>query len=433
MAQPTEPTETIETAAPAPTRGGPGALRALRERDFRIFWVGLLVSATGSWMQNIAQGWLVYYLTHSPLWLGIIGFCGSLPMLVFTLPAGVVADRLRRRNVVMVTQTCAMLQAAAFGLLSYLGVIKPWHIAALAFSLGMVNSFDMPTRQAMVMELVPRREDLLSALALQSSAFNVARLIGPAVGGVLIALIYELNHSYMRAVGACFLINAATFLVLIFGLALIPARPPGMGKSTSSVWTDVKAGVRYVRRSPVMLTLMLMTGVSSLLGMPYAVMMPAFAQDVLKVGPVGLGRLVSSAGVGALAVAVVLSLWGHRWRRGRLATIGAFVFPVGLMAFALSRNFALSVACLALTGAGMMCFNVVTNTMMQTTPPPSMRGRVMGVRSFVFSGLAPMGNLEIGAMAKWFGPPVAVLAGGIACMLFAIGVFFRVPGLRRRR
>ena len=308
MAQPSEPTQALETAAVPPVAERPGALRALRERDFRIFWIGLVVSATGSWMQNIAQGWLVYYLTHSALWLGIVGFCGSLPMLVFTLPAGVVADRLRRRNVVLVTQSCAMLQAAVLGLLAYLGVVLPWHIALLAFAAGMVNAFDMPTRHAMVMELIPRRQDMLNALALQSSAFNLARLVGPALGGELIALLYDLGYPYTGAVGVCFLINAASFLAIVFSLLLIPARPPGIAEATGSVWSDVKVGLRYVRRSPVLLTLTLMIGMSSLFAMPYGTLMPAFAEDILKVGPAGLGRLMSSAGLGALAVAVMLSL-----------------------------------------------------------------------------------------------------------------------------
>jgi len=432
MSQPPISDSPLGNAKSTP-RERPGALRALRHRDFRIFWIGLLISASGSWMQNLAQGWLVYYLTHSPLWLGIVGFCGSLPMLVFTLPAGVMADRLRRRNIVLVTQSCQMLAAFVLGLLAYLNVVQAWHVAALALASGIINAVDMPTRHAMVMELVPKREEMLNALALQSSAFNLARMIGPAAGGELIALLHGLGHAYTRAVGACFLINAASFLAIVFSLLLIEARPPGMAKATESVWSDVRTGLRYVRRSPVLLTLTLMTAMASLLIMPYGVLMPAFAEDILKVGPAGLGRLVSSSALGALIVAIILSLWGHRWRRGMLAMVGALSFPVFVMAFALSRNFALSVALLALTGAGSMLFHIVTNTMMQTTAPPRLRGRVMGVRSFVFSGMAPLGNLEIGAMAKWFGPPVAVLVGAAVCLLFSIGVAIRVPGLRHRR
>jgi len=401
-------------------RRWPVALRSLRHRDFRLFWGGLVVSVTGTWMQNAAQAWLVYDLTGSSFWLGAVGACGTLPLLLFTLPAGVIADRLSKRNIVLVTQSLATVQAFALAALTYAGVIQVWHVMVLAALLGVVNAFDNPARQAMVIELASK-EDLLNAVALNSSAFNAGRIVGPAIGGVLIAAV---------GTATCFLINGISFGALLIALAHIRRRPPGE-VSKAAMARQIVDGIAWARRQPVIKSLLVLTAISSIFGMSYATLLPVFAKDLFHTGPQGYGFLMSSYAVGALLSALGLTSFGHRWALGRPLTLGSFLFPVALLAVALAPRYALAMVALFLTGLGMMLFNAVSNTIIQKSAPSEMRGRAMSIRALLFMGMTPVGSLQIGAMGEWLGPRFAVAIGGAICLIAAMTAWRLVPELRK--
>jgi MFS family permease len=398
------------------------AIRALRHRDFALFWVGMIVSVVGTWMQMMAQGWLVFDLTHSKLYLGIVAFCGSLPMFCFTLFAGPLADRFRKRNIVLVTQTLAMLQAFALAALVYTKVIQVWHVMVLAAVLGTINAFDMPTRQAMVLELV-RREDGLNAVSLNSSAFNAGRIIGPAISGPLI------EHA---GIAGCFFINGLSFLAIILALLFIPARPPA-ARARGGLWEQIRDGMAWVKSQPVAMGLLFLTAVSGFFAMPYATLMPAVAKDVFHKGASGYGLLLTCAGIGALSSALLLTSLGHRWRLGRAVVFGAVLFPLALVALAAAPTYHFALVAIFLVGVGLMMFNAVSNSMLQTAPPDSLRGRVMSLRAFVFSGMTPFGSLQIGKVAEAAGPRLAIGTGGVICLLSALIMVWRVPQLWRRR
>ena len=397
----------------------PVALRSFRHRDFRRFWIGLTISVTGTWMQNAAQAWLVYQLTKSPLYLGIVGACGSLPILLLSLPGGVIADRFSKHRIVFVTQTLAAVQALVLALLVYTGVVRVWHVMAMAAMLGVINAFDMPTRQSMVMDLV-EREDIFNAVSLNSSAFNSGRVIGPSVAGVLLAT---------AGMAGCFLINALSFVPLIVILTAIRPRPTPMRVNGSMV-DSIRDGVRWVRGQPVARALLIMTTAASLFGMPYATLMPLFAQDIFHTGPRGYGFLMSAPAIGALLAAGTMTAIGHRFRLGAITAMGALFFPIALLLLSVAPTYAIAVAFLFLIGLGMMSFNATSNTMLQKSPPAELRGRVMGLRSFVFAGMAPAGNLWIGAAAQWLGPRWAVAIGGMVCLVVAIAANVRAPKMR---
>ena len=398
----------------------PVALRSLRHRDFRRFWIGMLISVIGTWMQITAQGWLVYDLTKSALYLGIVGACASLPMLLFSLPAGVIADRFSKHRIVFITQSLAALQAGVLALLVYSGVVKVWHVMALAAMLGVVNAFDMPTRQSMVLDLV-EREDIFNAVSLNSSAFNSGRVIGPSVAGMLLAA------AGMRG---CFLINALSFLPLIVILATIRPRPP-QALTEGSMLEHIGSGVRWVRGHSVALALLALTGLASLFAMPYATLMPMFAREIFHLGPTGYGFLMSAPALGALVAATAMTAIGHRLRLGAITVLGSFIFPLALMLLGRAPSYLVAMVILFIIGFGMMSFNTTSNTMLQKEPPDELRGRVMGLRTFVFAGMAPLGNLQIGAMAQWLGPRWAVAIDGAICLVAAATAWWRAPELRR--
>jgi len=404
----------------APLTRWPVALRSLRHRDFRRFWIGLLISVIGTWMQIAAQGWLVYDLTKSPLYLGIVGACGSLPILLFSLPAGVIADRFSKHRIVFVTQSLAALQADVLALLVYTGIVKVWHVMAMAGMLGVVNAFDMPTRQSMVLDLV-ERDEIFNAVSLNSSAFNSGRVIGPSVAGVLLAA---------AGMAGCFLINALSFLPLIVILATIRPRPP-RPVTEGSMLEHIGSGVRWVRGHSVAVALLALTGLASLFAMPYATLMPLFARDIFHTGPRGYGFLMSAPALGALLAATTMTAIGHRFRLGPITMLGSFVFPLALILLGSAPSYMAAVAVLFILGLGMMSFNTTSNTILQKEPPDELRGRVMGLRAFVFAGMAPLGNLQIGAMAEWLGPRWAVAIDGAICLAAAAMAWWRAPQLRR--
>ena len=402
---------------------GGGGSDSLAHRNFRLFLAGQGTSLIGTWMQNVAMGWLVLELTNSPFYVGLVAALGSLGVLVFTLYAGVVADRSDKRRIVVLTQTLSMLQAFALAILYWTHTIAVWNVMALASLLGVVNAFDIPTRQSFIVEMVGR-EDLVSAIALNSSMFNAARVVGPAVAGTLIGL---LN------VGACFFLNGVSYLAVIWSLLAMrlpsPVAPPGQ----ASAWAGFREIVAFIRGDRRVSTLVTLTALLSVFGFPFLSLMPVFARDVLHVGAGGYGALMASVGVGAMLGALAIAAFSRGIPKGPMLLTGGTAFGLLVAAFTLSRWFAVSVALLAVAGCAMIVNNALTNTLLQTLVPDQLRGRVMGFYSFVFVGLAPLGAFQAGVFAERFGAPLAVGAGAVICALAVTVAAWRVPELRTAR
>lgn len=399
----------------------PAAVRALGHRNYRLYWVGQLVSLIGTWMQSTAQQWLVYRLTGSPLKLGAVAFVSYLPVMFPSLFAGVVIDRVDKRRFLVFVQIGMMLLAFALAALTYTGVVQYWHVLILAALLGLANTFDMPARQAFTVEMVGK-EDLMNAIALNSSMFNGARLVGPAVAGLLVARVGET---------AAFSLNGLSFLAVIAGLLLMRLPPfvPRAGRLTPLA--DLKEGLGYIARSRTVLSLVIVAALPSLFGFPYTALIPVMAGKVLGLGADGFGVLVSAVGAGALAGAVSLALLGNFRRKGLLLTAATFTFAGALAGFALSRSVALSVAALAFAGWGMIAQLATTNTLLQLTIPDALRGRVMSAYLWAVVGTAPVGSLILGSLAEAWGAPGALLFGAVVCALSAVVVLAALPEVRR--
>jgi MFS family permease len=394
---------------------------ALAHRNFRLFLFGQTVSLTGTWMQSIAQGWLVLQLTDSPFYVGLVSALGSVGVLVFTLYAGVVADRSDKRRVVTITQTLLMLQAFALAALVATGKVTVESVMALALFLGIVNAFDIPTRQSFLVEMVGK-DDLMNAIALNSSMFNATRVFGPAVAGILIGTL---------GTAWCFALNGVSYLAVIGGL-LAMRLPPYVPQPTSgSAWAGFRESLAFIASDARVSTLVVLTGLFSVFGFPFLVMMPVFARDVLHTRAAGYGALTAAVGVGALLGALGIAVLSRRIPKGRTLVLGGTSFGLTVALFAASRSFTLSLFILALTGCAMITNNALTNTLLQTLVPDTLRGRVMGFYSFVFVGLAPLGALAAGVIAEHFGAPWAVASGGIVTALSMAIAAWRVPQLRR--
>jgi MFS family permease len=390
---------------------------ALRHRNFRLFFFGQGTSLVGTWMQNVAQGWLVLEITNSPFYVGLVSALGSLPILLVSLPAGVFVDRVNKRRLVILTQTLSLLQALLLAILIWTHAIALWQVAGIAVFLGTVNAFDTPARQAFLIELVGR-EDLPNAIALNSSVFNAARVIGPSVAGVLISVL---------SLAWCYFLNAVSYIAVIWGLLkmrLPPYRPP---EHPGAAWAQFREGVRFVRHDRRILALVGMMAVISVFGFPYLVLMPVFARDVLKVGASGLGFMSASVGVGAVVAALGLATFGTRVGKGRILIWTGPLFGAALAAFSGTRVIGLALPCLALAGGAMILNNAVTNTLLQTIVPDALRGRVMGFFAFVFLGMAPFGALQAGWLAEQIGAPYTVAIGGTVCALASFVMWRRVP------
>ncbi|MEN6427474.1 MAG: MFS transporter [Phycisphaerales bacterium] len=405
----------------APWSGLLHVVRALRHRNYRLFFGGQLISLIGTWMQAVAQSWLVYRLTGSAALLGLVGFSSQIPVFLLAPLGGSVADRYNRHRVLLGTQTAAMLLAFVLAGLTLTGHVHVWHIFVLASLLGVVNAVDIPTRQAFAVDMVGR-EDLINAIALNSSMINGARIIGPAVAGVLVATVGE---------GWCFLVNAVSFIAVIVGLLLmnvtshIRVLPPG------SALASILEGFRYVKRTGPIRALLLLLGLVSLMGMPYAVLMPVFADQILHGGPRGLGLLMGASGAGALTGAVVLA--ARKGIRGLSSWIalGAAGFGVSLMLFSQSRSFWLSMTLLVPAGFSMIIEMAASNTLIQSLIPDTLRGRVMAVYSMMFMGMAPFGSLLAGTLAHRVGAPATVMLGGAACVAGAALFGWHLPVLKQ--
>jgi MFS family permease len=396
---------------------------ALRHRNYRLWFVGQSVSLMGTWMQSVAQGWVVYLLTGSKLALGTISFVGALPTLFLMLPAGAVVDRIPRRRMLIITQIVMMLLAFALAALAATNVLRVWHIGVLAALLGIVTSFDAPARHAMAADMVEDRADLANAIALNSMIFNLARVIGPAVGGFILALVGP---------AWCFGLNGLTFVAVLCSLVSMRfAAQTTTARRTDPLLQQVGEGLRYVRSNSNVLILIVLSAVSALFGMNYAVMLPAFAADVLQVGETGLGFLNAAIGCGAMAGALLAAWWGERRGRGMLLTIASLVFPAAIIGFSFSRVFALSLGCLAIAGVALVAQNATANTLLQHGTPDALRGRVLSLFMLMFFGTSPFGSLLTGALSQAVGPSGGVGIGAGVALAFALALLIVAPQVRR--
>lgn len=406
--------------SPKPTLRLPAMFRALRHRNYRLFFIGQIISLVGTWMQSIAQAWLVYRLTKSPLLLGLVGFAGQIPVLIFAPLGGLFADRHSRHRIVIATQTASMLLALILSALTLLGHIQVWEVLVLAALLGIVNAFDIPARQAFIIEMVVP-EDLINAIALNSAMFNGARILGPAVAGITVAAIGE---------GWCFFANGMSYIAVIVGLLLMTITPRKRSGRVVSGLESVLEGFRFVRQTGPILALLLLLAVVSLTGMPYAVLMPIFADKILHSGPRGLGLLMGSTGVGALAATLVIAARREVRGLGRWILYASTGFGVSLILFSFSRSMPLSVALLLPAGFCMLIQMASSNTLIQTMVPDELRGRVMSVYSMMFMGMAPFGALLAGAIAHRVGAPLTVAVGGVVCIAGSMVFGSKWPALR---
>ncbi|MPY90895.1 MAG: MFS transporter [Luteitalea sp.] len=398
----------------------PVALRSLRHQNFRLFLSGQLVSLIGTWMQMVAQAWLVYRLTGSSVQLGLIGFAGQIPVFLLAPLGGAVADRVSRHRVVVAAQATMMVLALLLAVLTLSDLVRLSHIYVLATLLGMANAFDMPARQAFVIEMVGR-SDLQNAIALNSSMVNAARIAGPAIAGLTVAAVGE---------GWCFLINGLSYVAVIAGLLAMRVRSQPYVHATVPAWASILEGLDFVARTEPVRALLLLLGLVSLMGMPYTVLMPVFADQMLGGGVWGYGTLLAAAGVGSLAGAVTLTMRRDLRGLGKWVAIACGSFGVGLVLFSLSRHFWLSASILLPTGYFMMFQMAASNTLIQSMVPDALRGRVMAVYSMMFIGMAPFGALLAGMLADAIGPPLTVAVGGAACLVGAVLFAYRLPALR---
>ncbi len=391
--------------------------RALRHRNYRLFFLGQIISFAGTWMHNTAQGWLVYDLTHSSAWLGVVGFLSFLPYSIFSLLGGSVADRLDKRRLIVVTQTVALFLALLYAVLVWEQWIHVAGIALLAFALGVVNAFDTPARQAFVIELVGK-EDLQNGIALNSAMFNAARMLGPALAGIVIAKF---------GVAWCLFANAASFLPAIVTLLMLrfpaTAAQPAVQhfpflRAQREIW-------HYIKNAPAIAGLLILVGVTTIFGWSFIVVLPVFAEEILGGGARELGHLLSASGLGALASAMTVAVLGNRFRPRQLLLAGLAIYVLAIAIFALSQHPWLSRAALTFVGFGLIMFYVNCNTALQRRVPDHLRGRVMGIYVMCYGGLMPLGSLQVGLVSEKIGAPAALLLNAGVCAL-AGGLAFRI-------
>ncbi len=397
------------------------ALRALRHRNYRLFFGGQSVSLIGTWMTRIATSWLVYRLTGSAWLLGIVGFAGQIPTFLLAPFAGVWVDRLNRHHVLVVTQVLAMVQSFWLALLALANRITIADIIWLSAFQGLINAFDMPARQAFVVEMVDRG-DLSNAIALNSSMVNMARLVGPSIAGVVIATVGE---------GYCFLIDGFSYLAVIASLLLMHLQTQEQRGKQAEMLTELKQGWTYVSKSVPIRSILFLLALVSLVGMPYTVLIPIFAGGILHGGPHTLGFLMAASGVGALAGALHLASRKTVLGLGRVVTLSAALFGIGLITFSQSRWLWLSLPLMFITGMGMMQQMAASNTILQTIVSGDIRGRVMSYYTMSFVGMAPFGSLLAGTVAARFGAPLTLLVSGLLCMLGALWFWAHLEDVRR--
>ena len=398
-------------------------LRALHYRNYRLFFGGQSISLIGTWMQQLAMSWLVYRLTNSALLLGVVAFSSQIPIFLFASIAGVYADRWNRYRILVVTQTLAMIQALILAFLTLIGAIHVWHIIVLSIFLGVINAFDMPTRQSFIVELIEKAEDLGNAIALNSLMFNGARLVGPAVAGILIGFLGE---------GVCFLINGISFLGIVFALIAIkvPARKK-LVRASRRIWQDLREGYSYAFGFAPIRYILLQLGLMSFMGMSYTVLMPIFAKDILHGGPHTLGFLMAASGIGALTGSIYLASRQTILGLGRFIAYASAIFGMGLIAFSLSQVFIVSLMMMFITGFGMIVQMASSNTILQSIVEEDKRGRVMSIYATAFIGMAPLGNLFAGTLASWIGASNTLIVSGIVCIIGSLIFAVNLPQMRK--
>lgn len=397
-------------------------LRALRYRNYRLFFIGQGISLVGSWIQIIAVSWLVYRLTNSPFLLGAVGFASQIPTFLLAPFAGVLADRLNRRRILIITQTLFMIQALILAILALTGNIAVWHILVLGVFVGLVNGFDIPARQAFVVDIIENRNDLVNAIALNSSMFNAARLLGPAVAGILIAATGE---------GACFLINSISFLAVIFALLAMRIKTKKPTQQNSHILQGLKEGFIYAFGFAPIRYILLLLSLVSLMGMSYAILMPIVAKEILGGGARTLGLLMGATGLGALAGTVFLASRKSVQGLEKIITWGTLIFGAGVVAFSFSRVLWMSLLLLLGVGFGMMIQMGASNTVLQSLTEDDKRGRVMSFFAMAFMGMAPFGSLLAGSLTSWIGADNTLLISGVCC-IFGWLFFSRKLSLIRR-
>jgi MFS family permease len=414
---------------PSPATAGPGvagmgraaaAFRALRHRNFKLFFGGQIISLVGTWMQTVAQAWLVYRMTGSSVLLGVLGFVGQIPIFLLSPLAGLAADRWPRRRVVIATQTASMLLAFILAALTMTGRIRVWEIIVLATMLGIVNAFDVPARQSFLIEMVGR-EDLLNAIALNSSMFNGARVAGPAIAGIVVALVGE---------GWCFLLNGVSYLAVIAGLFMMRIVRTTPVHDGAAPLEKLREGFRFVRHTKPIRALLVLVAIVSFMALSYSVLMPIFADRILHGGVNAYGTLMGAVGVGAMFGALALAVRQQLRGLGNIVAYSATGLGISLVLFSASRWYWLSFAILIISGFTMMMQFTATNTLIQAMVPDQLRGRVMSIYSMMFLGMSPLGSLLAGALADRIGAPVTVAIGGLASCLGGLAFARKWPSMR---
>ena len=395
-----------ESPTPEAATRRPPITRIFRHRNYRLFFAGQLLSLMGSWMQTIGQAWLVYTLTESPLALGLIGFLQMGPVFFLSPFGGTIADRVDRRSLIIVTQSCFLLQAVTLAILVFSGYAELWHVAALALFFGVVNAVDIPTRQSFTVEMVGR-EDLQSAIALNGIMFNMARVAGPAVAGVTIAAVGE---------AWCFAINAVSYLAVIGGLLAMRVTPIVRALDRARPLADLVEGFRFVAGNREIRTALFALALTSFAGGPYLTLMPVFAEDVLRTGSTGYGFLMTTVGLGALCGAFMMSRLSSQALKAA-PSVAAIMFGISLMAFSFARDFWVAVVLILPTAFSLMLQGSATNISVQMNIDDRMRGRVMAYYTMSFLGMMPFGSLSAGVIAHWIGVPLTLTLGGAVCLL----------------
>ncbi len=397
----------------------PRTLRSLRYRNFRHYWSGQIVSQVGTWMQIVAQGWVVYRLTDSPLMLGLVNFAALIPVAPISLLAGVISDRFPRRNLVIMTELVLMGQAIILALLLWLDVIRVWHIIVLSFVLGAAAALEQPARLAMVVDMVGK-DDLSNAVALNSSANNVARILGPSIAGLLVGSLGE---------APCFLFNGATYLVVVIVLLKIRLPQQPILKANLQVSSSLANGFRYTWDNREIRGLLTIVAVSSFLTLPYMALMPVFARDVLQVGPEGLGFLLTAVGIGAIIGAILVANLkaGHR---GKWLIYANILAPAFLLFFSYSTSLVLSLSLVVLVGAGNAIRQILANSMLQIITLEEYQGRVMSIFNLLFNGMSRVGALSIGALAEVTGAAWALGSGALTSLLLGVVIHVRLKDIR---
>lgn len=393
-----------------------GRFRALAHRNFRLYWTAQLISLTGTWMQTLAQGWLMYRLSASPFLLGLLGFAQFVPVLLFALPAGVLADYVDKRRLIITTQSLMLAQALALAAATSAGVVTPGIVLVLAFVFGTINAFDLPGRQSFVVEMVGK-EDLPNAIALSSIVFNSARIVGPAVAGIAVATLGE---------EGCFWINAASFVPVLAAMVAMTALPRARDESDAGPWERLREGVGYAWRTRPIRRLLLLIALMGGLGFQYMVFLPVYAREILHSGAETYGMLVSAFGVGSLLSGLSMTRKLDRWGLRRNLLLGLFIASAGMITFARSRLLPLSMAGGFASGFGLILYVASTSTLIQLTTEDRYRGRVMSLYTLMFIGTAPIGSLISGTIAQRVGAPAATTFSGVVLLLGAVWVGYRL-------